>query len=177
MSQIQVGKLRKMFPAIETLFPMLSSIDGILDCKLASYCPIDSRLNVDLDALSAVCSFDGKNMVLFTNETFHQIANKLYFKDKERNLIDHISADFIAKDHKIEIFPFLLDMDRYRFITGGEHSMDMNFNYHIDVLKSPIPFDFGLNVEGKIGNFKYKPGKTRYRELFNAPIRHEGISC
>ena len=173
LSQIQVGKLRKVFPAMGTLFPMLNSIDGVLDCDLAAYCPIDSTLNVDLSALSAVCSLDGKNMVLFTNETFHQIASKLRFKDRERNMIDHISADFVAKNHQIEILPFRLDMDRYSFIVGGQHSMDMSFNYHIDVLKSPIPFNFGLDVNGKVGDFKYNLGKTRYTILFNRPIQHE----
>lgn len=173
LSQIQVGKLRKVFPAMGTLFPMLNSIDGVLDCDLAAYCPIDSTLNVDLSALSAVCSLDGKNMVLFTNETFHQIASKLRFKDRERNMIDHISADFMAKNYQIEILPFRLDMDRYSFIVGGQHSMDMSFNYHIDVLKSPIPFNFGLDVNGKVGDFKYNLGKTRYTILFNRPIQHE----
>lgn len=173
MTRIQVGKLRKMFPAIETLFPMLNSIDGVLDCKLATYCPIDSLMNVDLNSLYAACSLDGENMVLFTNETFHQIADKLRFKDKDRNLIDRITVDFIAKDRMIDIFPFALDMDRYRFLVGGKHSMDMSFNYHIDVLKSPVPFNFGLNVDGKIGDFKYKLGKTKYTDTFGNPLQFE----
>lgn len=173
LKRIQVGKLRRMFPAIQTLFPMLSSIDGELDCKLTSHCPIDSALNVDLDRLSATCSLDGRDMVLFTNETFHEIATKFRFKDRERNKIDRITADFIAKERAIEIFPFPLDVDRYRFLIGGRHSMDMSFQYHVDVLKSPIPFNFGVNLDGKPGDFHYRVGKTRYTELFKDPIRHE----
>lgn len=93
-------------------------------------------------------------MPIGAKEGYHQIADKLRFKDKDRNLIDRITVDFIAKDRMIDIFPFALDMDRYRFLVGGKHSMDMSFNYHIDVLKSPVPFNFGLNVDGKIGDFK-----------------------
>ncbi len=173
MSRIQVGKLKKIFPAMGTLFPMLNSIDGILDCGLTAYCPIDSAANVDLGTLHAICSLDGKDMVLFSTETFHEIANKLRFKDKEKNKIDHIAVDFIAKNAMIDIFPFALDMDRYRFLVGGKHSMDMSFNYQIDVLKSPIPFNFGLRVDGKLGAFEYKLGKTKYKHLFDEPIRYE----
>lgn len=173
LNRIQVGKLRKMFPTIETLFPMLNSIDGILDCKLITYCPIDSAMNVDLKSVYAACALHGKDMVLFSNESFRQIADKLRFKDKKNNPIDEISVEFIAKDQLIDIFPFALDMDRYQFIVGGKHSMDMSFDYHIDVLKSPIPFNFGLNINGMIGDFKYKLGKTKYTSIYKKPMEYE----
>lgn len=112
-------------------------------------------------------------MPIGAKEGYHQIADKLRFKDKDRNLIDRITVDFIAKDRMIDIFPFALDMDRYRFLVGGKHSMDMSFNYHIDVLKSPVPFNFGLNVDGKIGDFKYKLGKTKYTDTFGNPLQLE----
>ncbi|WP_455623755.1 hypothetical protein, partial [Parabacteroides sp.] len=174
LNRIQVGKLRKMFPAIETLFPMLNSIDGILNCKLVAYCPIDSVMNVELGSLYAACALDGKDMVLFSNDTFHQIADKLRFNDKKHNQINRLAVEFIAKDQVIDIFPFTLDMDRYSFVIGGKHSMDMSFNYHVDVVKSPIPFNFGLNIDGVLGNFNYKlvPG-SRYKNLYKKPIQYE----
>ena len=51
--------------------------------------------------------------------------------------------------------------------------MDMSFDYHIDVLKSPIPFNFGLNINGMIGDFKYKLGKTKYTSIYKKPMEYE----
>ena len=130
-------------------------------------------MNVDLKSVYAACALHGKDMVLFSNESFRQIADKLRFKDKKNNPIDEISVEFIAKDQLIDIFPFALDMDRYQFIVGGKHSMDMSFDYHIDVLKSPIPFNFGLNINGMIGDFKYKLGKTKYTSIYKKPMEYE----
>ena len=61
----------------------------------------------------------------------------LMFKNKERNLIDSVAVDFRIKDGMIEVFPFLVEVDRYKVAVGGEHKIDMTFNYHISVLKSP----------------------------------------
>jgi len=55
-------------------------------------------------------------------------------------------------EKQMEIFPFIMQMDRYRTAIGGIHKLDMSFNYHISVLKSPIAFKFGINISGNFDN-------------------------
>ena len=166
MTGIKVGELKKVLPSLNTLFPLLKSVDGVINCKLTACCPLDSNMAVVTPALYATCSLDGRDMVLFDNKTFKELSKKLFFKDKEHNHIDRITVDFIAKDHTIDIFPFLLDMDRYRFAVGGTHDMDMTFDYHLTVLKSPLPISFGIDISGKPDQFKYKLVKSKYGQLF-----------
>ena len=52
-------------------------------------------------------------------------------------------------------------MDRYRAAVGGSQDLDMNFNYHISILKSPIPFKLGLNISGNLDKMKFGMGKAK----------------
>ena len=42
----------------------------------------------------------------------------------------------------------------------------MTFNYHISVLKSPVPFKLGVDVYGNLDKFKFKITKAKYKDLF-----------
>ncbi|MCD8178922.1 MAG: outer membrane assembly protein [Tannerellaceae bacterium] len=166
MEDIQVEKLIGLFPSIDSLLPMLRSFEGVVDCQMAATCELDSTMSVILPSLNSACYLSGQNMVLLDGETFAEISRTLMFKNKKRNLIDSISVDLSIRDNKIEIFPFLLEMDRYRVAVGGTHNLDMTFDYHLSVLKSPVPFKLGIDVTGNLDKFKYKITKCRYKDIF-----------
>lgn len=166
MEEIQANKLIGLFPAIDTLMPMLRSFEGIVDCQIAATCDMDSSMSIILPSIYSACYMHGINMVLLDGETFTEISKTLMFKNKKRNIIDNIAVELIIKDNKIEVFPFLVEMDRYRVAVGGTHNMDMTFNYHISVLKSPVPFKLGIDVTGNMDDFKYKITKCRYKDIF-----------
>ena len=46
----------------------------------------------------------------------------------------------------------------------GSNDLAMNLNYHIAVLKSPIPFKFGINITGTADKMKIRLGKARFSE-------------
>jgi hypothetical protein len=46
----------------------------------------------------------------------------------------------------------------------GHNDMDMNLNYHVSILKSPIPFKFGINVKGNTDKMKIRLGRARFKE-------------
>lgn len=173
MRSILVEKLIDLYPAIDTLLPMLRSFEGIVDCTMAVTCDVDSTSSVILPSLYTGCSVKGKNMVLLDGETFAEISKTLMFKNKEKNVIDNISVDLVVRENKIEVFPFLVEMDRYRVAVGGTHNLDMTFNYHVSVLKSPVPFKLGIDVTGNLDDFKYKIVKCRYKDIFQAATQKE----
>ncbi|SEF93599.1 AsmA-like C-terminal region-containing protein [Parabacteroides chinchillae] len=165
LEQIQVEKLISLYPAIDTLVPMLRSFEGVVDCQVTATCKIDSTMSVILPSLNSACYLHGKNMVLLDGETFTEISKTLMFKNKKRNMIDSISVDLAIHDDKIEVFPFLVEMDRYKVAVGGTHNLDMTFDYHISVLKSPVPFKLGIDIKGNLDDFKYKIVKCKYKDF------------
>lgn len=166
VKHILVDKLISLFPSIDTLLPMLRAFEGVVDCQMAASCELDSTFSVKLPSLRATCSLQGENMVLLDGETFTEISKKLMFKNKKRNLIDSIGVDMVVKDNKVEVFPFLIQMDRYKVAVGGTQNLDMSFNYHISVLKSPVPFKLGIDIKGNPDKFDYNITKCRYKDLF-----------
>ena len=166
MEDVMVEKLISLYPAIDTLVPMLRSFEGVVDCQITATCKMDSTMSLELPSLHSACYLHGENMVLLDGETFTEISKTLMFKNKKRNVIDSISVDLAIKDNKIEVFPFLVEMDRYKVAVGGTHNLDMTFNYHLSVLKSPVPFKLGIDITGNLDDFKYKIVKCRYKDIF-----------
>jgi len=164
---VLVEKLLHLYPDIDSLLPMLRSFEGTLNCQLTASCNIDSALNIVLPSLNTTCFLQGKNITLLDGETFTQISRNLRFKNKQRNIIDSLAVDLAIHDNIIEVFPFLLDIDRYRAAISGTHNLDMSFNYHLSVLKSPLPFNLGLDVTGNLDKYKYKLVKCKFKDSFN----------
>lgn len=169
MYDIRIDSLVHLMPALDTLFPMLRSFAGTVDFTIAADGWLDSTLMVDLPSLRGAACLDGRNLVLMDGETFAEISKMLMFKNKERNLIDSISVDLTVKDGIIEIYPFFVEIDRYKAAVGGQNNMDMSFKYHISILKSPLPFKAGLDISGNLdnlGKMKFRITKAKYKDIF-----------
>ena len=164
LRKVKVDRLISLIPSVDSLLPMLRSFEGVVDCQLAATASVDTMMNIELPSLNAACSIHGENMVLLDGETFTEIAKMLRFKNRDRNLINSISVNFLVHDNQIEIFPFIIEMDRYKAAVSGIHKLDMSFDYHISVLKSPIPFRLGLNISGTLDKFKFRIGKAKYKD-------------
>lgn len=166
MHDIRIDSLVSLIPSLDTLIPMLRSFEGVVDFHIAADSWLDSNMMLNLPTLRAAAYLDGRNLVLMDGETFSEISKMLMFKNKERNMIDSISVDFKVQDGTIEIFPFLVEIDRYKAAIGGEHHIDMTFKYHISILKSPLPFRAGVDISGSLDKMKYRITKAKYKDLF-----------
>ena len=163
LTRMKVDRLISLIPEVDSMLPMLRSFEGVVDCQIAATAAVDTMMNIDLSTLNAACSIHGENMVLLDGETFTEIAKMMHFKNKQRNSIDRISVNMLVRNNQIELFPFIIEMDRYKAAVSGVQKLDMSFNYHISVLKSPIPFRLGINIFGTLDKFKFRLGRARYR--------------
>lgn len=174
LKRIDVKELIEAMPVIDELTPMLRSFEGVVDCDITAVTELDSLMNVRLPQTTASCYMSGQNLVLLDGETFAEISKMLMFKNKNRNMIDSLSVEMILEDEKLMIFPFKVNMDRYIAAVGGVQNLDMSFDYHITVLKSPVPFKLGLNISGTPDKMKIRLGKAKYKNLF-AVAREESL--
>lgn len=163
LKDVQVEKLINVIPQVDTLLPMLRSFQGLLNCQMAATASIDTSMNIILPSLCGVGRINGKNLVLLDGKTFAEIAKMLKFKNRENNLIDSISVEMIVQDNVVELFPFIMQMDRYQAAISGFQNLDMSFKYHISVLKSPLPMKLGINIFGDFDNMKFRLCKPKYK--------------
>lgn len=166
MHDIRIDSLVRLVPSLDTLFPMLRSFEGEVDFHMAADSWLDSTMSIELPTLRAAAYLKGQELVLMDGETFSEISKMLMFKNKKRNLIDSISVDILVKNGTVEVFPFLVEIDRYKVAVGGEHHIDMTFNYHVSLLKSPLPFRAGVDIYGSLDKMKYKITKAKYKDTF-----------
>lgn len=164
-ADIHVENIIALIPAIDSLVPMLRSFEGVVDFSIAARTAIGPQMSMKLDDIQAAVSIRGENLTLLEGETFAEISKMLMFKNKKRNEVDSISVQMAVHDGAVEIYPFLLQIDRYRVAVGGEHHLDNKFDYHVSVLKSPIPFKMGINISGSLDKMKVGIGKTQYKFL------------
>lgn len=166
LKDILVAQIHKVIPTIGTMLPLTKSMDGLADCHVTAFTQLDNQMLPVLASTKAICTFKGQKLVVLDNKTFNEIAKRFRFKDRTNKVINQLEANIVMNNGKIEVIPFAVEWDRYKAIIGGTHGIDMNYNYHIDMLKSPIPIDFGINITGNDGDLKFKISKCKYKNLF-----------
>lgn len=83
-------------------------------------------------------------------------------------MIDSISAQVAIDGGQLEIYPFIFNFDRYKLGVMGHNDLAMNLNYHVSVLKSPIPFKFGINISGSPEKMKVRLGRAKIKSDMTA---------
>ena len=166
MKDIKVGRFMQLVPNLDTIMPMLKGVDGVVNARLMATTKVDSLMNVILPSTNAALSIDGKDLVLLDTETFREISKMLRFKDKKRNMIDSLSVEASIFDSQLDVYPFIIRMDRYKLGIVGWNDFDTNYKYHISVLDSPLFFKFGINLSGNFlqDKMKFRLGKAKLKE-------------
>ena len=148
LSNITAEKVIRLFPAVDSIMPMLKAFKGLLDCEIATTASIDTNMNIILPSMSGMIKIDGKNLSLSESKDLDKLRKTLMFKDRDSSYIDSMSARGIVKENQLEVFPFILKVDRYTLALNGIQGFDQQFKYHVSAIKSPIPFKFGVNLGG-----------------------------
>ena len=169
---INIAKLVDFVPALDTIVPMLRSFKGRVMFDVAADARLDSAMNVRIPTLRSAIHIKGDSLVLMDGETFAEISKMLMFKNKKENVFDSISVNVTVHDGNVTVYPFLVEIDRYKAAVGGEQGLDMSFNYHISILKSPLPFKAGVNISGNLDKMKFRIGKAKYKDAVTPAAVH-----
>lgn len=164
LSDVDLKEAIGLIPQVDSLMPLLRDFAGTVNADVAATADLDSAMNFQMPTLNAAIKLSGDSLVLMDGETFRTLGKWLFFKQKDRNMIDHMEAEMVVRNSMLELFPFVFDIDRYRLGVMGYNDLALNLNYHISVLKSPLPFKFGINIGGNADKMKIRVGKARYKE-------------
>lgn len=173
---ITAEKVIALFPAVDTLMPLLTTFEGDLDCELAVTTDLDTLMQVVLPSVDGTLNISGKDLGLSQSEELSKIANLLKFKNRSQARIDKMSVAGIVHDNVLEIFPFVMEVDRYQLAASGMQHLSREFLYHLSVIKSPLILKFGLNAYGEdFDHVHYKLAKPRYLSA-NVPAYTQQIN-
>jgi hypothetical protein len=171
--EIEIAELLDLIPDVDSIMPMLKSFGGKGEFHIAAETYLDSLYNLKKSTLRGASSVRGQNLVLMDGETFTEIAKTLRFNKKTENKVDSLSAEFTIFRNEVDVYPFLIVMDKYKAVVEGKHNLDMTFDYHISLTDSPLPIKLGVDVKGNLDDMKIRPAKCKYANMYRPAQRNE----
>ena len=167
---ITAEKVINLMPSVDTLMPLLKSFGGLLNCEIAATAQLDTSMNLIMPSINGIMRISGEDLSIKNSDMFRKMAKMLVFKNKKEGHIDKMTVEGVIKDSKVEIFPFILEMDRYMLGLSGVQNMDMSYKYHASLIKSPFLIKLGMDIYGPdFDNMKFKIGKAKYKNR-NVPV-------
>lgn len=164
LSDVTAERVIQLIPAVDEVLPMLKSFKGTLDCSAAATTQLDTNMNILVPTLNGMFKIKGEDLLLEDIGSLRKLTNTLKFKDREKGRIDDMSVYGIVTDNELEVFPFIMSVDRYVMALKGLQNFDSGFDYHVSVIKSPLPFKIGINIFGDtFDNWKYRITKPQYK--------------
>ena len=170
---VNVKNMIEIMPFMDTLLPMAKDFEGLVNLGMRGSAKIGKNMALNESTLQAIARIEGENLVLLDGETFQYLAKTLKFKNREKNTLDTLAVEMAIENGALEIFPSLVTMDRYKVALGGIQNLDLTYNYHISVLKSPLPFKTGIDIFGKAEEYDYKITKAKYKYIFSDKEKHK----
>ncbi len=161
---IKIDKLITMIPEVDTIIPMLKAFSGNAEFHFAAETYLKSNYDIKFSTLRGAAAINGHDLVVLDNETYKTIAKKLMFNKKTQNKIDSLSTEITIFRNEVDVYPFLLSIDKYQAIISGRHNLDLTYDYNISLLK---PIRIGLDIIGLENKRNFKVGKAKYATLFN----------
>lgn len=172
MLDVDIANLLKIIPDIDSMMPMLRDFKGNAEFHFAAETYLDSMYNMKMSTIRGTSSIRGKDLVLLDGPSFDELSKILRFNKKTENKIDSLSVEFTIFKNEIDIYPFLIAMDKYKAIVSGRHNLDMSFDYHVSLVESPLPIKLGANIEGTIDDLKFRPAKRKYDLQYRPTARN-----
>lgn len=166
---IAISKVIELIPQVDTLLPMIKSLDGMVGFKLAARTKLDSLGNFSAARTDGVASLSGRNIRLKDTEEFEKILRMMKFDKPDQVVIPQLKMNIFLKDENIQICPVPLELDRYKVAVGGNQTLDMDMDYHISVIESPMVFKLGANIYGPVDDFKFKMEKPQFKKWDQIP--------
>jgi hypothetical protein len=163
LSNITSDKMINLFPATDSLMPMLKSFKGNLDFEMAATSDLDSLMDFIKPSLDGIIRIKGTGLSIHGTGNARKLAGLLMFGNGGTELIDNMDIYGLIRNNKLEILPCTMNIGKSVFAVSGEQVFGKNFNYHISVLKSPVPFRFGIDISGNTDNWNYHLVKAKYK--------------
>lgn len=175
LTDVTSEKVISMMPAIDTIMPLLKSFKGLINCEIAATASLDTSMNIIMPSINGVLRISGEDLSMSGDEVFTDLAKKLKFKDRKEGKIDKMTVEGVIQDNTLEVFPFIVDIDRYTLALSGKHNLDQSFQYHASIIRSPLVFKVGVDLYGPdFEQMKFKIGKPKYKNT-NVPVFTEVI--
>ena len=120
-----------------------------------------------LPSIDGVLRISGKDLSIDGDTPeFKRIAKMLAFRNKNGAYVNEMGVTGMVRENVMEVFPFVMGVDRYTLALSGLQHLDESFTYHLSAIKSPLLVKFGINIWGDdFDHIRYGLSRAKYRSV------------
>jgi hypothetical protein len=159
--KIDVNMFFNRFSQFKEMMPIMENLSGFVSAKVACSTRLLPSMDLDFPSVRAVLEIRGNDLKVHQDALIRKVARLLLIGNHDININDMLIQVSIH-DNLLELYPFLFEFDRYKLGLLGENDFDGNMYYHVSILKSPIPFRWGINIKGNMDKYKIRFGGAKY---------------
>ncbi len=175
---INIQELIDMIPYVDTLVPLLNDLEGAADFHLCAETYVNAFYQPKISTLRAASALTGQNLTVLDNKDIDRIAKLLQLKrwreDDSKIHLDSLDVAMTVFRNNLEVYPFLLSLHKYQIVAEGRHDLDNNYDYHVEIVESPLPVRLAVDVFGTMPKLKFDISpKLRYKNLYRPSKRND----
>ena len=175
---INIQELITMIPYVDTLVPMLSDLEGHADFHLCAETYVNAFYKPKMSTLRAAAALSGQNFVVLDNKDIDRIAKLLQLKnwreDDTKIHVDSLDITMSVFRNELIVDPFLLSLHKYNIVAEGRHDLDNNYDYHVELVQSPLLVRMAVDVFGTMPKLNFDLStKLRYKDLYRPAKRDD----
>ncbi len=175
---INVQELIEMIPYVDTLVPLLKDLEGNADFHLCAETYVNAFYQPKMSTLRGASALTGQNLVVLDNKDIDRIAKLLQLKtwreDDSKIHVDSLDVAMTVFRRELEVYPFLLSLHKYQIVAEGRHDLNNNYDYHVEIVQSPLPVRLAVDVFGTMPKLKFDVSpKLRYKNLYRPERRSD----
>lgn len=168
LKRLDVEKLLGLFPDLRKLVPMLQTLEGYVGCSLAASADLDSTLYVNMPTLRGNAQIEGTGLSVDKDKILPTFVGWLLFGKNKKIELDSIGINLSMQHNVLSIYPFLVDLGRYRILASGVQDTDDSFFYHFSLQKWFLPFKVGFNIYKKNKKLHFRLACPKLRSIDQA---------
>lgn len=164
LHDVTADRVIDMIPAINDVVPMIKSFKGNLNVEIAATSKLDTNMNFIVPSMQGIFKIYGNDLRLDNLGKFRTVARLLLFRNNKQGIIRDMAVNGLLTDSRLQVFPFLLGVDRYSVALKGRQDFDQSFRYHISLIQTPLPIRLGVNLWGSsFEKIHWNLGRAQYR--------------
>lgn len=168
LNRLDVDRLLGLFPDLRKVVPMLQTLEGYVGCSISASAELDSTLYIRMPTLRGNAEIHGQNLSVDKAKVLPSFVGWLLFGNNEKITLDSIRVNLAMKNNILSVYPFVIDINRYRLLASGVQDVDDSFFYHLSLQKWFLPFKVGFNIYRKNKKLHFRLACPRLKDLNQA---------
>lgn len=170
VDSIDFEKMLSKFQTFRARWPELENLSGMLGISGSMAMHIYPDMSIEMPSLAAALRLSGRDLKIRQNKFIHHVCEMMAIHSHDDLHIANIDVDARVYDNLLQLYPATFEFPGYRLMAVGLNDFAGNLDYHLGVLKSPVPFEFGINIEGSYHHPKLRFGGAGWNHRRGAGI-------